>query len=384
MSVELSPATQLGFPRPFTAITKRTLYIHNPHSYPVAFKVKTTAPKQYSVRPNSGRIEPGDSVDVNIMLQPMAEEPPAHAKCKDKFLVQSAFIHADDEVRSLSQMWTLLEQTNKAGIEEKKLKVVFLAPEGQADGQGIPEEMEDSRIEESVSPSVHSLAAVDLTRPSFRSFFRSSTSILSFLQTNSCSGKFNDPHDGLTRWTTKPEKEYDPALFPNKGLSVWEDPYNKPIYVPKAPVLHKPVTAIFSHAQTSPTPLDRSVGPSDPSRSFAAGPSAPAVNEPALPPLSAADIQPTNAALEKSLSATTSDSEKLAVALKEIERLKAEVAEKTGPQVTGLRKRGVQGGADTIVEKPVQAAAVAAQQGVPLEVVVGLVAGVFVLTYLFF
>ncbi|ODN75841.1 hypothetical protein, variant 1 [Cryptococcus amylolentus CBS 6039] len=379
MSVELSPATQLGFPRPFTAITKRTLYIHNPHSYPVAFKVKTTAPKQYSVRPNSGRIEPGDSVDVNIMLQPMAEEPPAHAKCKDKFLVQSAFIHADDEVRSLSQMWTLLEQTNKAGIEEKKLKVVFLAPEGQADGQGIPEEMEDSRIEES----------------------------------------FNDPHDGLTRWTTKPEKEYDPALFPNKGLSVWEDPYNKPIYVPKAPVLHKPVTvgthtqppihlhfcschiphkltcncknpkltiskAIFSHAQTSPTPLDRSVGPSDPSRSFAAGPSAPAVNEPALPPLSAADIQPTNAALEKSLSATTSDSEKLAVALKEIERLKAEVAEKTGPQVTGLRKRGVQGGADTIVEKPVQAAAVAAQQGVPLEVVVGLVAGVFVLTYLFF
>ncbi|ODN75845.1 hypothetical protein L202_05838 [Cryptococcus amylolentus CBS 6039] len=187
---------------PFTAITKRTLYIHNPHSYPVAFKVKTTAPKQYSVRPYSGRIEPGDSVDVNIMLQPMAEEPPAHAKCKDKFLVQSAFIHADDEVRSLSQMWTLLEQTNKAGIEEKKLKVVFLAPEGQADGQGIPEEMEDSRIEES----------------------------------------FNDPHDGLTRWTTKPEKEYDPALFPNKGLSVWEDPCNKPIYVPKAPVLHKPVT----------------------------------------------------------------------------------------------------------------------------------------------
>ncbi|TYJ52320.1 hypothetical protein B9479_007078 [Cryptococcus floricola] len=344
MSVELSPATQLGFPRPFTAITKRTLYIHNPHSYPVAFKVKTTAPKQYSVRPNSGRIEPGDSVDVHIMLQPMAEEPPAHAKCKDKFLVQSAFIHADDEVRSLSQMWTLLEQTNKAGIEERKLKVVFLAPEGQADGQGIPEEMEDSRIEES----------------------------------------FNDPHDGLTRWTTKPEKEYDPVLFPNKGLSVWEDPYNKPIYVPKAPVLHKPVTAIFSHAQTSPTPLDRSVGPSDPSRSFAAGPSAPAVNEPPPPPLSAADIQPTNAALEKSLSATTSDSEKLAVALKEIERLKAEVAGNTGPQVTGLRKRGVQGGADTIVEKPVQAAAVAAQQGVPLEVVVGLVAGVFVLTYLFF
>lgn len=50
---------------PLTQLVKRSILVHNPHSSPVAFKVKTTAPKQYCVRPNSGRIEPGESVDVS-------------------------------------------------------------------------------------------------------------------------------------------------------------------------------------------------------------------------------------------------------------------------------------------------------------------------------
>ena len=58
MSVDISPHTQLGFPRPLTQVVKKSLYVTNSNSQPVAFKVKTTAPKQYCVRPNSGRIEP--------------------------------------------------------------------------------------------------------------------------------------------------------------------------------------------------------------------------------------------------------------------------------------------------------------------------------------
>jgi hypothetical protein len=34
----------------------------------------------------------------------LATEPPPHAKCKDKFLVQSAFITPDEEMRTLSEM----------------------------------------------------------------------------------------------------------------------------------------------------------------------------------------------------------------------------------------------------------------------------------------
>ena len=114
--------------------------------------------------------------------------------------------------------------------------------------------------------------------------------------------------------------------------------------------------------------------------------------EPSLPSLSAQDIggstgvSPTNAALELSLAATTSDSDKLNVALKEVDRLRAQLAEAQGPQVTGLRRRGgtdgVRAGAETAVEKTKEV--VAGNQGVPIEVVGALMLAVFALTYLFF
>jgi hypothetical protein len=65
MSVEC-PST-LGFHRPLTQLVKETILVRNPNNRPVAFKVKTTAPKQYCVRPNSGRIEPGQEVEVQGM-----------------------------------------------------------------------------------------------------------------------------------------------------------------------------------------------------------------------------------------------------------------------------------------------------------------------------
>jgi hypothetical protein len=45
MSVEIEPL-ELSFRRPFTVEVSQTLTIKNPNSSPVAFKVKTTAPKQ--------------------------------------------------------------------------------------------------------------------------------------------------------------------------------------------------------------------------------------------------------------------------------------------------------------------------------------------------
>lgn len=39
-----------------------------------------------------------------MLLQPLNDEPPPHAKCKDKFLVQSAFISPDEEMRTLAEM----------------------------------------------------------------------------------------------------------------------------------------------------------------------------------------------------------------------------------------------------------------------------------------
>ncbi|KAI1211778.1 VAMP-associated protein [Annulohypoxylon truncatum] len=126
MSVDIDPQ-ELGFHRPFTAEISETLRIKNPNTHPVAFKVKTTAPKQYCVRPNSGRVEPGKEVEVSVILQAMKQEPPADAKCRDKFLVQSVPITGDKEFANLASIWDGIE---KSSIQEKKIRVVFLPPHG--------------------------------------------------------------------------------------------------------------------------------------------------------------------------------------------------------------------------------------------------------------
>jgi hypothetical protein len=54
----------LLFLGPFDRQVPTNLTVHNPNSKPVAYKVKVTAPKSYVVKPNSGRIEPGETVKV--------------------------------------------------------------------------------------------------------------------------------------------------------------------------------------------------------------------------------------------------------------------------------------------------------------------------------
>jgi len=53
------------FSGPFSTIVASQLKLTNPSGKRIAFKVKTTAPKRYCVRPNSGLIEPSDEVTVS-------------------------------------------------------------------------------------------------------------------------------------------------------------------------------------------------------------------------------------------------------------------------------------------------------------------------------
>ncbi|WVR03301.1 hypothetical protein IAU60_000292 [Kwoniella sp. DSM 27419] len=318
MSVELDPPSQLGFPRPLTTLTKKSLFIHNPNPRPVAFKVKTTAPKQYCVRPNAGRIDAGESVEVHVLLQPLQQEPPPHAKCKDKFLVQSAYISPDEEMHTLGEMWTQTEKTNREAIHEQKIKVAYLAAEdGSTNANVISEEAEES------GPGVGEASRMD-----------------------------------------------ESAIFSHAQSS---------------PITSSPLPP----AQDKPIPVPVEVPQSSPSTSTPQQEKE--VNVPNLPDLTPGQTGATNVALEQSIATSTSDSEKLKVAMQEIDKLRAELEEARGPQVTGLRKRGNAGGvngangAETLVERTKEAVAnPSSQQGVPLEVVVGLVIGVFVMTYLFF
>lgn len=136
----LHPDRELDFVRPFTQIVKQTLTVKNTSTTDaIAFKVKTTAPKQYCVRPNAGRVPPLGAVQVQVLLQAMKEEPPADFKSKDKFLVQCIKISdavmamdADASTNTLQELWAQAESAKKSGqedaIDEKKVKCVFLQP----------------------------------------------------------------------------------------------------------------------------------------------------------------------------------------------------------------------------------------------------------------
>lgn len=113
---------------PLTQLVKRTLTVTNSNSHAVAFKVKTTAPKQYCVRPNSGRIEAGERVEVQVLLQPMKEDPPASFRCRDKFLVQSVPITAERESLALADLWSVVEKEDKANVHESKIRCIYLPP----------------------------------------------------------------------------------------------------------------------------------------------------------------------------------------------------------------------------------------------------------------
>lgn len=53
------------FTGPFSDVVTTNLKLSNPTDRNVCFKVKTTAPRRYCVRPNSGIIDAGTSINVS-------------------------------------------------------------------------------------------------------------------------------------------------------------------------------------------------------------------------------------------------------------------------------------------------------------------------------
>lgn len=112
------------------------------------------------MRPNSGRIEPLRTVEIQVLLQTMKEDPPLDVRCKDKFLVQSVTIPSDAaEGANVSQIWAGIESTSKSSIQEKKIRVVFLPADGQqhqSNGIGGASSLDNSHYSEDHPPAYSS------------------------------------------------------------------------------------------------------------------------------------------------------------------------------------------------------------------------------------
>ena len=67
----IEPQHELTFVGPFTTAVSAVMSLKNPTDRKLCFKIKTTAPKRYCVKPNSGVIDPKQKVQVagNSKLQ---------------------------------------------------------------------------------------------------------------------------------------------------------------------------------------------------------------------------------------------------------------------------------------------------------------------------
>ncbi|KAK2900351.1 hypothetical protein Q8A67_008466 [Cirrhinus molitorella] len=117
----LDPPNDLKFKGPFTDVVTANLKLKNPSDKRVCFKVKTTAPRRYCVRPNSGIIEPGATLVISVMLQPFDYDP--NEKSKHKFMVQTIFAPAN--TTDMEIMW---KDAKPDELMDSKLRCVFELP----------------------------------------------------------------------------------------------------------------------------------------------------------------------------------------------------------------------------------------------------------------
>ncbi|KAL1456552.1 hypothetical protein WDU94_001273 [Cyamophila willieti] len=117
----IDPPTDLKFKGPFTKPVSSYLKLTNPNDHRVCFKIKTTAPRRYCVRPNSGFIDPKSAVEIAVTLQPFSYD--INEKNKHKFMVQS--VSAPDEEVNVDSLW---KEVDPCSIMEYKLRCVFENP----------------------------------------------------------------------------------------------------------------------------------------------------------------------------------------------------------------------------------------------------------------
>lgn len=99
--------------------------IINIHKEPVTYKIKTTAPEKFRVRPSTGVLSPGANVTINVVLQHGHQ---VMALNREKFLVMCmAFTHdLSTSSQDLADLWKNTPPSS-ASVEQHRLKCTMPA-----------------------------------------------------------------------------------------------------------------------------------------------------------------------------------------------------------------------------------------------------------------
>ncbi|XP_050311613.1 vesicle-associated membrane protein-associated protein B [Anthonomus grandis grandis] len=120
--LQIEPQNELKFVGPFNEPVSTFIKLTNPTDKKVMFKIKTTAPKKYCVRPNSGLLHPGETAQISLCLQSFLYDP--SEKNKHKFMVQSVFAPESGDT-NLETFW---KEISPDQLMDSKLKCVFEVP----------------------------------------------------------------------------------------------------------------------------------------------------------------------------------------------------------------------------------------------------------------
>ncbi|CAL6432620.1 unnamed protein product [Bathycoccus prasinos] len=140
----ITPTEQLPFKFELKKQIATDLTVHNPTSSDQAFKVKTTAPKKYCVKPNTGIVPAGATTVVTVIMQAQREVPADLENCRDKFLVQSTVAEKGEG----DDVPALFTKDGKK-IQETKLKVVF------TEAGGLPASVPEDKETDGSGPSLN-------------------------------------------------------------------------------------------------------------------------------------------------------------------------------------------------------------------------------------
>lgn len=117
----IQPQHELKFRGSLKAPITSFITLKNPSEHRVCFKIKTTAPKRYCVRPNSGILQANATMEIAVSLHPFDFDP--NEKHKHKFMVQT-MIAPEGEI-NVDQLW---KEVSPENLMDSKLKCVFEAP----------------------------------------------------------------------------------------------------------------------------------------------------------------------------------------------------------------------------------------------------------------
>ncbi|KAL0963615.1 hypothetical protein UPYG_G00308640 [Umbra pygmaea] len=117
--LHVSPAEELSFGTKESE-RKCLIILDNVSKNPVAFKVRTTAPEKYRVKPSNSSCEPDTSVDIVVSLHGGYQ-----ASLQDRFLVMAAEVEQNSGVGSpeLAQFW---KDVPKTKVIEHRLRCHIL------------------------------------------------------------------------------------------------------------------------------------------------------------------------------------------------------------------------------------------------------------------